>query len=205
MSCQETKKKDDTSKNTIIGLVVLQKNSTSTTPALGSGCNTSGISTGCTSSSPFSCTSASSCYSTLAACQANSACTAMYGSPPQNGYYAVNSAISTISTTIVNNNGETFSVSPSLPTGLSLNTTNGQISGTPTATTSSKTTYTITATFGSTNFTGTLSLQIVPSLTPYTCGISGSCTTSPAFYTCTNSSKCYSSSSFCASDSNCAL
>lgn len=42
-------------------------------------------------------------------------------------------------------NAPTFGISPSLPTGLSFNTANGEITGTPTATSSAKT-YTVTAT-----------------------------------------------------------
>ena len=63
-----------------------------------------------------------------------------------------------------------WSVSPSLPAGLSLNTANGTISGTPTTVTSSGT-YTVTATNAGGSATATLTIQvndIAPSTITYT-------------------------------------
>ena len=59
--------------------------------------------------------------------------------------YCTGSAITPITKTITGNGTITYSVSPSLPTGLSLNGTSGTISGTPTAATAAAD-YTITAT-----------------------------------------------------------
>jgi Putative Ig domain len=52
-----------------------------------------------------------------------------------------------------------YSVSPALPAGLSLNTTTGAISGTPTAT-AAQTTYTVTATNASGNTTATVTITV---------------------------------------------
>lgn len=54
---------------------------------------------------------------------------------------------------------KTFSVSPALPSGLSLNTTTGVISGTPTAA-SAATNYTVTATDGTLSATATVSITV---------------------------------------------
>lgn len=64
-----------------------------------------------------------------------------------------------------------YAVSPALPTGLSLNAGNGQLSGTPIAA-SSQTVYTITAsnTVGNTNFGLTLAVQAAPPPTSYNVG-----------------------------------
>jgi hypothetical protein len=83
--------------------------------------------------------------------------------------YIKNSTITPLSPTVT---GEelTYSVSPSLPVGLSLNTDTGVISGTPTAT-SSLATYTVTATNngGSTSFDIAIAVNnIAPSSLSYT-------------------------------------
>jgi gliding motility-associated-like protein len=63
--------------------------------------------------------------------------------------------------------GTSFSVSPALPTGLSLNTSTGVISGTPTQQ-SSATNYTITATLAGCTGTATLSLLVAdPTCSPF--------------------------------------
>jgi Putative Ig domain len=54
-----------------------------------------------------------------------------------------------------------YSVSPALPAGLSLNTTNGAISGTPTAA-MAQAAYTVTATNGSGSTTATLQITVTP-------------------------------------------
>jgi len=66
--------------------------------------------------------------------------------------FAANSAITPLSPTVTGT-VTTYSVSPALPTGLSLNTTTGVISGTPTSATT-QATYTVTASNigGSTTF-----------------------------------------------------
>jgi DNA-binding beta-propeller fold protein YncE len=58
-----------------------------------------------------------------------------------------------------------FSIAPALPTGLSLNTTTGVVSGTP-ATATNATTYTITASAAGSSATSTLSLRVAPKLSP---------------------------------------
>ena len=66
--------------------------------------------------------------------------------------FVVDTAISTLSPTVTGV-VDSYSISPSLPVGLSLNTSNGRIAGTPTASTT-QSTYTVTATNagGSTTF-----------------------------------------------------
>ena len=79
-----------------------------------------------------------------------------YTNDPNIAY--VNNAIATMVPSSTGGAVASYSVSPALPAGLSLNTTNGRISGTPT-TTSALTTYTVTAT----NATGstTATIQII--------------------------------------------
>ena len=79
-----------------------------------------------------------------------------YASPQ---YFVQNSAITPISPTVTGA-VSSYSVSPSLPSGLTLNTASGVISGTPTST-SSATGYVITATnvYGSTDFTLTITVS----------------------------------------------
>ena len=71
---------------------------------------------------------------------------------------SVGTAMTSVSPTIYAGTVDSYSVSPSLPSGLNLNTANGTISGTPTAVASSST-YTVTAT--NTAGTDTASLTIV--------------------------------------------
>lgn len=73
---------------------------------------------------------------------------------------------------------KTFSVTPSLPTGLTMNSTTGVISGTPTVSLSS-TTYTVTASDGSSSASATVSITVsaasatLVSVTPSSQSISG--------------------------------
>ena len=60
----------------------------------------------------------------------------------------------------------TYSVSPALPTGLSLNTTTGAITGTPTVTVSS--TYTVTASNGCSSTTAALSITVITKMASLT-------------------------------------
>ena len=71
--------------------------------------------------------------------------------------YFVGSAISTNSPTVSGGAVTSYSISPSLPTGLSFNTTNGQITGTPSIL-SNAANYTITATNAGGSTTATLAL-----------------------------------------------
>lgn len=62
-------------------------------------------------------------------------------------------------------NPATYSVSPTLPAGLSLNTTTGAITGTPTSTQSSST-YTVTGTDGSRSATATIDISVAEASAP---------------------------------------
>jgi hypothetical protein len=82
-----------------------------------------------------------------------------------------NVAITTISPTIMPGSGpiNSYSISPGLPSGLSFNTTNGQISGTPTVSLSA-TNFTVTATNGAGNGTATINIRVndIPINSAYT-------------------------------------
>lgn len=86
-------------------------------------------------------------------------------SPPSGLTYSTNSAVYTVGTAITANtpscSGQvtSYSVTPSLPAGLSLNTTTGVITGTPT-TASPATTYTVTASNSGGSTTGDLSIAV---------------------------------------------
>lgn len=62
---------------------------------------------------------------------------------------------------------KTFSVSPALPSGLTMNASTGVISGTPTAS-SAATTYTVTATDGTLSATATVSVTVASAVTTTT-------------------------------------
>ena len=72
---------------------------------------------------------------------------------------SVGTAMTSVSPTIYAGTVDSYSVSPSLPSGLSLNTANGTISGTPTAVASSST-YTVTATNTAGTDTATLTIVV---------------------------------------------
>ncbi|MCG6168456.1 putative Ig domain-containing protein [Leptospira sp. FAT2] len=94
-----------------------------------------------------------------------------------------------------------FSINPALPAGLSLNTSNGTISGTPTAT-SIPTTYTITGTNSSGSVSTMINIEIKNgNYLCYNGGAAAGCSIYP--YTCKASSQCYNSLSFCKSSSPC--
>ncbi|TGL75287.1 putative Ig domain-containing protein [Leptospira yasudae] len=95
----------------------------------------------------------------------------------------------------------TFSISPALPAGLSFNTSNGTISGTPTAT-SIVTTYTVTGTNSSGSASTMINIEIKNgNYLCYNGGSAAGCSIYP--YTCKASSQCYNSISFCRSSSPC--
>ncbi|MCZ8238845.1 MAG: putative Ig domain-containing protein [Leptospiraceae bacterium] len=120
--------------------------------------------------------------------------------------------VTNITTTNSTTSGLTFTVNPSLPTGLTLNTTTGTISGTPTASTgNSAVSYTLTGTNTDTtvggSVTGTFTMTIVTNAqrvarTCNTVGTGAGCFASAPF-TCTNSSSCYTTYSRCTNDSQC--
>jgi hypothetical protein len=104
--------------------------------------------------------------------------------PPSSLTYSTNPATYTVGQTITNNTPTSsggpvvsYAVSPSLPSGLSLNTSTGVISGTPTVI-SATTAYTVTATNSGGSTTATLSITVndVPPL-------SLTYSTNPATYT----------------------
>jgi hypothetical protein len=77
--------------------------------------------------------------------------------------YCTGTAITTNTATLGTTSGvPTYSISPALPTGLSLNTSTGAITGTPT-TAQSATNYTITVDNGCTNTTTSISIEILTS------------------------------------------
>ncbi|MBK7057954.1 MAG: putative Ig domain-containing protein [Leptospiraceae bacterium] len=116
----------------------------------------------------------------------------------------LNSAMTTLTPNTSNFTATSYSVSPALPTGITLNTTTGVISGTPSASVLTRTAYTITATSASSSVTFSLSL-LVGASGAFSCGFqgtSGGCTNSIA-YTCTNAPTCYSTLSACQAATSC--
>ncbi len=75
--------------------------------------------------------------------------------------YCVNQSISTNSPTLAGGVPTSFSVSPALPAGLTLNTTTGEITGTPT-TVSAAANYTVTATNSCGNTTRAVNIRVNP-------------------------------------------
>ncbi len=120
--------------------------------------------------------------------------------------YAVNVAIQNDTPTVTGGTAQSFAVSPSLPTGLSMDTSTGIISGTPTATQSTLTTYNITVTYANnTTVNGSVRYRVSSGTSGITCGFqgtSGGCSTSRP-YTCNNASFCYSSNAGCRADTSC--
>ena len=82
---------------------------------------------------------------------------------PSTNTYIVGTAISALTPTNTGGTVVSYSVSPSLPAGLSLNTSTGVISGTPTAVTATAT-YTVTATNAGGSGTTTVTLTVNPAL-----------------------------------------
>ena len=91
--------------------------------------------------------------------------------PPSNLSYTtpntfrVGAAISNLTPTVGGGAVVSYSISPALPAGLSLNTTTGVISGTPTAA-SAATTYTITATNSGGSTTSTVDITVIIAVAP---------------------------------------
>ncbi len=79
---------------------------------------------------------------------------------PNNQIGYQNFAINNMSPTIGGGGSVTYTISPALPSGISIHATTGVISGTPTGT-SGQTTYTITATNSAGNTTATVQLQVL--------------------------------------------
>lgn len=84
---------------------------------------------------------------------------------PTSRSFPVGSTVATFGPTLTSDGGApvTYSIAPSLPTGLTFNTITGAISGTPTAT-SSVTTYTMTATNASGSTSATFTLDVYTAL-----------------------------------------
>ena len=82
---------------------------------------------------------------------------------PSTNTYVVGTAISTLTPSNTGGTVVSYAVSPSLPAGLSLNTSTGVISGTPTAVTATAT-YTVTATNTGGSSSATLTLTVNPQL-----------------------------------------
>lgn len=80
-------------------------------------------------------------------------------------YYVVGTAITALTPTVNGGPVSTYSVSPALPAGLTLNASSGQISGTPT-TVSAQTTYTVTASSSSGSTSVALTLVVYSESTP---------------------------------------
>ena len=77
-------------------------------------------------------------------------------------------AITTLSSTEVGGNPTTYGISPALPAGLSINTSTGDITGTPTAT-SASTGYTVTATYtGGVTATASINITVLAPTISYT-------------------------------------
>lgn len=84
---------------------------------------------------------------------------------PSSANFVSGTAISPMLPSNAGSPATSWSISPSLPAGLSFNSSTGQISGTP-STTSSQTTYTVTANNSAGSDTTTVSLSVVASLAP---------------------------------------
>ncbi|MDO3625747.1 putative Ig domain-containing protein [Mucilaginibacter sp. BT774] len=82
---------------------------------------------------------------------------------PSTNTYVVGTAISALTPTNTGGTVVSYSVSPSLPAGLSLNTSTGVISGTPTAVAATAT-YTVTATNAGGSGSATLTITVNPAL-----------------------------------------
>ncbi|MAF93370.1 hypothetical protein CMO85_01745, partial [Candidatus Woesearchaeota archaeon] len=139
-------------------------------------------STGAISGTPTAVTSATT-FTVTASNTGGSATTTVtivvYDEAPSSITYSPSSLTLTKGVAMTNNTPTTsggtatsWSVSPSLPSGLSFNTSTGAISGTPTAV-SSSTTYTVTATNLGGSGTGTVTIQ-VNDVSPYSIVYSGS-------------------------------
>ena len=107
--------------------------------------------------------------------------------PPSNLTYATHPAVYTVGTAITQNTPSSsggavtsYAVFPALPSGLSLNTVTGVISGTPTAV-SATATYTVTATNSAGSTTASLNIAVQAQATVPPTGLSYS--TNPAVYT----------------------
>ncbi|MCX8471734.1 MAG: hypothetical protein ORN55_08140 [Chitinophagaceae bacterium] len=112
--------------------------------------------TSCSGGPAYSASATSFSQSTVI-CPGTSLAGLTYSSNPAN--YCLSSAITTNAATLSSSAGTiTYSVSPSLPTGLSINSTTGAITGTPTAAVAAAN-YTVTANNGCTNTSATLSIS----------------------------------------------
>ncbi|MEM7181586.1 MAG: putative Ig domain-containing protein [Spirochaetota bacterium] len=117
-------------------------------------------------------------------------------------YYPTSEALSfspTIGTSV-----SSYSVSSSLPSGMSIDSSSGIISGTPSVDTSAAT-YTVTATLSDgSNLTTSVNFG-TQSRTAITCSYSGTTSgcTSAYPYTCSNSSSCYETNAGCLASAAC--
>ena len=77
--------------------------------------------------------------------------------------YPLNQAIASITPSLGSGSATSFTLNPSLPAGLALNSTTGQLTGTPTVAFSSQT-YTITATDAASSTSATFSFMLATGL-----------------------------------------
>lgn len=84
---------------------------------------------------------------------------------PSSVSLAVNTAMPLLTPTSTGGKVDSWSISPSLPAGLSINSATGVISGTPTST-SSSTTYTVTASNATGSTSGSISLEVTTPVIP---------------------------------------
>ena len=117
-----------------------------------------------TVANPFGSTTATVTFAT-----AGSAPSGLIYAPVVSASYTVGTAITTLVATTTNGTGATYSVSPALPAGLSLNASNGEITGTPTVATQFKN-YEVkaTTTAGFTSRIISIATGIPPSTLSYT-------------------------------------
>jgi hypothetical protein len=126
-----------------------------------------------------------------------------YAGVPNKSVYGTSSTVS-LTASLSGFTATSFSVSPALPSGFTLNTTTGAITGTVSTTTQNATNYTVTATSSSgSTIATTLTIQIVNAI--FICNTSGIATGCGAAqpFSCSASNSCYASYTGCTSATSC--
>jgi Na+/serine symporter len=126
-----------------------------------------------------------------------------YSGVPNKSVYGTSSTVS-LTASLSGFTATSFSVSPALPSGFTLNTTTGAITGTVSTTTQNATNYTVTATSSSgSTIATTLTIQIVNAI--FICNTSGIATGCGAAqpFSCSASNSCYASYTGCTSATSC--